>query len=153
MKVFRELLGEWLLDRHMLICVCVYMTNNDTSVNNGNGRGSRLLLLLASHNLSNCSLPNRSVDVVATNDDLYNVNAHLPGTCSRLGYSFSHRQCHVDNKFMWMWQSTRACSAPLIGHGSTKVFSTKSFISLFRQSFSLEVSCYSVGQMAFLVSC
>ena len=57
------------------------MTNNDTSVNHGNG--VRIVcvatLLLARQNLSNCRLPDSSVDVISMNDGLYGVGIHLPG--------------------------------------------------------------------------
>ena len=55
------------------------MANNDTSVDNGNG--VRIVHVstfpLARQNLSNGSLPNRPVDVVATNDGFYSVAVHL----------------------------------------------------------------------------
>ena len=55
------------------------MANNDTSVNNGNGVRIACVatLLLARQSLPNCSLSNSLVDVVATNDGLYDVSAYL----------------------------------------------------------------------------
>ena len=58
------------------------MTNNDTSVNHDNG--VRIVcvatLLLARQNLSDCRLPDSSVDVISTNDGLYGVSVHLPSS-------------------------------------------------------------------------
>ena len=55
------------------------MTNNDTSVNNSNGVRivGVAMHMLAWQNLSNYSLPNSSIDMVATNDGLHSVGVNL----------------------------------------------------------------------------